>query len=419
LNNSFFEAQKPNEELLSRYSNIWPDGVVPIAEWDGILYLAALAPTEGFTPPQKAQWVLAPWSKLSNWIGNETAEVDAIDDGMPMGLNLDAAPTTQFDMDSLLPDTDSPTDLQSSTEEPIELAPEGIQLTEAPPIGEGTETSTAQLNEAPGGLDLSGLNLDSNDGPSTAVIENPQGEELIELAPLPETVATKKVDLSFENLAPNDMSLPPSPDGDSVIELMPTAITPPPPSTIPVQEEAKTMTAAEPLVLEPTAVPVSNSSPAPEMNSPTASKPVSSPGGNDVSQFVFSKIPKSFEKSMILLFNDGKLEPWQWLGHWAQDKSRAKEIDLSTPSIFRIVKESLHPFHGPIVKNSINDAFFATWNQGQYPEHITIVPIKSDQNLLGMILGCARSDQAKSIMLERVQDLGIDTGKMILSAKAA
>jgi hypothetical protein len=113
---------------------------------------------------------------------------------------------------------------------------------------------------------------------------------------------------------------------------------------------------------------------------------------------------KTFEHSMILLFQGGELKPWRWSNHWLPTQaSQPAAVDLSQPSIFNIVFKTCLPYHGYVVSNSVNGKFFLNWNRGQTPAHITMVPLMVNERIAGMILGAVnsaapRADRMRNIL---------------------
>lgn len=134
---------------------------------------------------------------------------------------------------------------------------------------------------------------------------------------------------------------------------------------------------------------------------------------------ILAEMKKTCEQAMLLLFHNDSLKVWRATDDWHQDKSRSDLIDLSSASIFRIVKQTKLPYHGYVVANPINDSFFQTWNKGKTPQHVTIVPVLYEQNLVGMLLGTASFEQAPKISLESLQALGLEAGLSLVSQAAA
>ncbi len=335
LNDTFTDL-KTATEIKDRYSNIWPDHVAPIKEWDGTLFLACLEPVEGFKSPQNHQWVLAPLSMILKLRGETqpaVAQAVPILQDAPAGLKIDAAASVSFGGLSL----DGPVGLE---------APAGLNL--APPKHEVME-------------------------PTTRIIDAPAG-------------------LNFNFAAPSMASTPPP---------IPTPIIPMPTNaTVPV------------------APPVPNAAP-PSIGHMTED---GIRGFEDVGQYFLSEMSKYFEKSMILLFNQERLEPWKFSPGWVRDNTRSASVDLSGASMFRIVNETKNSYHGHIVPNSINEAFFLAWDAGKYPEHITITPVLIGKNMGGMILGVCTKAKGSSLSLIAIERLAEKVGELLVRwgpAKAA
>ena len=136
-------------------------------------------------------------------------------------------------------------------------------------------------------------------------------------------------------------------------------------------------------------------------------------------KIILSDLSNYFEKSMILLFNDGELKPWKWTSNWQQDNTRSMTVDLKMPSVFRIVNESKQPYHGYVVPNTVNDAFFTTWNQGTYPEYLTILPMVVENNLFGMLLGTTTKLRGERIKLYRLLDQAKEIGQRLIEVRSA
>lgn len=158
----------------------------------------------------------------------------------------------------------------------------------------------------------------------------------------------------------------------------------------------------------------------PPPSAAAAPKPTAPPAGlsgsnhDQLVQFVFVEMGKHFDRSMILLFQDEKLQPWKWSPGWKIDSNRNKIIDLSSPSVFRIVNETKNSYHGHVVKNDINNAFFDTWNGSLTPEHLTIVPIAVGNSLAGMILGVCSKARGTMVSLSNIEQLGHQAAEQLI-----
>lgn len=109
---------------------------------------------------------------------------------------------------------------------------------------------------------------------------------------------------------------------------------------------------------------------------------------NSVSQ-VFNEMKNHFSKSMILKINGDSFTPWKWDEGFASKPDNLQPLPLQTPSIFRVPWRTRKPYHGYIVPNDVNEAFFDEWNQTRIPDHVTIVPIIVHDNVTGLLLGIA------------------------------
>ena len=353
-----FDDFKKSNEIRKRYGNIWPDHVAPVFEWDGVLFLACLEPVDEFRPPQKSQWILAPLSMIAKLREEEMSAVDSSQfiESVPQGLNL-------F--------------------ENLEV-PAGLSLSSpaSPPRSMPTNAP-----EGLSGSDLSfgSLTLESSDGP-------PAGMAHASAPP------------------PTNFPLQPPP--------LPTA----PPLGIsmsaPINAEAPRAAGMTP----PPAPPMNIAPPAPPVTTPAMAFQTASPSAtpeaalDNAAVAILDELGKYFEKSMVLLFRSERLEPWKWSHNWRLDQGRSKTVDLSSPSVFRIVAETQHAYHGHIVSNPINEAFFQTWNSGLAPEFLTIVPIPVGKSLSGMLLGTTTKSKGPSLSLKIIEEIGVRAAELLLKA---
>ena len=122
----------------------------------------------------------------------------------------------------------------------------------------------------------------------------------------------------------------------------------------------------------------------------------------------------------MLTFQSGQLRPWRWTGNVsAKSKGKPPTIDLSSPSIFRIVLNSLLPYHGHIVPNAINNAFFAEFNGGRCPAHVTIMPLLVDGQLSGMVLGMTDAEINYKLSLHMMESFAADASKALQRIQGA
>ncbi|MDX9731965.1 MAG: hypothetical protein RBT63_09355 [Bdellovibrionales bacterium] len=120
-----------------------------------------------------------------------------------------------------------------------------------------------------------------------------------------------------------------------------------------------------------------------------------------------------FETSMILLFKDGQLVPWKWSDLFLSVKGEKPEsIDLTEPSIFKIVLRTAKPYHGYVVTNLVNQQFFNEFYRGMPPKHATILPIMIDGRMGGMLLGFTNSKIDYRQSLRLMERLSFDLARI-------
>lgn len=123
------------------------------------------------------------------------------------------------------------------------------------------------------------------------------------------------------------------------------------------------------------------------------------PGYQDQTLNLLTQMGSFFTKSMILGFSETSdyFVPALWTNQFEAPATVA-QIPVKDPSIFSIVSGTEKPYHGLVVPNPINDAFFAQWNGGETPAHVTLVPIFFQNRMVGAILGFAAEAQELSTL---------------------
>lgn len=112
------------------------------------------------------------------------------------------------------------------------------------------------------------------------------------------------------------------------------------------------------------------------------------------SKEIFEEMDTYFDSKMIIEKTDEGFVPKHWSGLWTRkDTSRCPFVNVKEPNIFRIAHRSQRPFHGPVSANQINDEFFDFWHNANYPQEITIQPIQSGAETIGMIVGIPRDTE--------------------------
>lgn len=118
------------------------------------------------------------------------------------------------------------------------------------------------------------------------------------------------------------------------------------------------------------------------------------PGFNDQAQQLLTQMGAYFSKSLIFGLTEAtdSFVPFLWADQFGVESAKAP-VPLNDPSIFAIVANTEKPYHGIVIPNPVNDSFFAHWNSGQTPPHVTIVPIFFDGRMVGAAMGFAEEAQ--------------------------
>ncbi len=111
-----------------------------------------------------------------------------------------------------------------------------------------------------------------------------------------------------------------------------------------------------------------------------------------------------FQQVMILLYQNNRLTIWWHNFQFTGQFNRGEVIPLDTPSVFKIVADTGHPYHGYVSQGPVNDKFFQVTNRGQYPDHLTIIPVVSADHVVAMLLGTCNREVGKGITLQKLEE---------------
>jgi len=97
-----------------------------------------------------------------------------------------------------------------------------------------------------------------------------------------------------------------------------------------------------------------------------------------------------FEHAMVLTYDNAVLKPAKWSELLLSIKGdNADPISLDQPSVFRVAARTSLPYHGYVVANPTNTAFFNSFNRGVVPKHVTVMPVMIAGQLTAMLVGLA------------------------------
>ncbi|MCB0391233.1 MAG: hypothetical protein KDD58_08080 [Bdellovibrionales bacterium] len=351
--------------IVKSISN-WSEKLIPIAEWDNTIFIACLEPRTDIHWSFPVQFVLASshdlekrWKEL-----NKTVQVES--------------------------NTQTQTDLKATEQVIITPPPPAPAPASPPPPAPTVNVVKAEEPEkvsidAPEGMEGLNLNVPSNapaaegfDVPEGMNIEAPAGMEGLNLSLANNSQPAEGF------AAPEGMNLE-APAGMEGLNL----------------EVPNNSQTPEGLV-----APVAVKDPSAPLNSHQLESVV---GFNPEVQKVFSELSETYNAVMVLMFESDKLRHWANDGNWRpKGKGALLPIDISDPCIFKIVKVSGQPFHGPISSNQINDTFFQNWGFSSNPEHVSITPVKYDSFIAGMVLAVGTKEKSSSMtslnLLEKVTE---------------
>lgn len=452
-----FFSQPPDMDFINKYRKQFPKYTLPILENEGTIFVACLEPVPDLKFAQPIQWILAPYSKLKSWaqidisvpeVKEETHLNFVLTGNMSNGTVMaqvapaftapakpaapPAAPATadshklpenppeDIDFSKMdIPETkieiptatsDNPFEIKIDTNSEIETSYSVIQPLPAiePDVPAGLNLDAIPIESPPATPNLSNLSFSGTTPKALEPLKLTEDKIVPQThAGLPPTPPPPEV--SFSDVAPKAPTMPTAPP-----PVFKPAAPNPPNLTAKMIKDDIAKSSVKPTPPPPPAA--DSDDDAPEIAHSEVAKQTLN---KDAPNMAFTQMKVFFNQCMIFLFENQKLKPWKHDGSWTKTPQISDEIDLSTPSIFRIVAETKKPYHGHVIPNPINDAFFAAWNQGKYPEHITMSPLIVKNQLVGMILGGTTKDKSKSINLDTVERIAQSLASDLQSSKAA
>ncbi len=395
---SLFFVESADPEVIKKHDYYnWSEECLPVYEWDGVLFVACISPPEH--QPPNTQYVLAPLSALESWWKNM------------VGLQKSTKP-----QNTPLPPTENPPEAIShfelKSDNEIEAAPE-------PPTEDSDPPSGIMLMPEPTRIPLEIINSQEN----STQVEAPAGLDF-------STVLTSVPTPTLTTTSPVTMPPPPPPPKEA--PQIAKAIEPPPPPKEALEEA--TMVTPPPTTQEPFVI----ATPEVQVKTPTPSATTSSmddmineildqspigeaPANNSILdqvwqshrykfdnflRNVFQEMHLYFNECMVLRIDGEKASPWRWDENFKKRKAEPDPISLVGNSVFRIAYKTHMPYHGYVIGNLTNDAFFNKWH-GSTPEHVSIVPILLEERVVGLILGVANKDVASKASLQLLERVAL------------
>lgn len=431
LSEPFFQTHKPQIELYKKWQKIhkWSTECLPIAEWDGVLIIACLEPPENYQNTNPTVFVLTSHELLDQtWAIYKKSEksqavMAAADndfaDMTALAATVVASPKESnfFGADGEIVLKDEPSLEEKSEESVSEEKSEEAQLSVE---GETSASPEGLFGDAPAPKMESLTNLTKTE-PITPQPMNIEVTTEISLAPKPspaaEEAAIKKGPRSVETLMMlgEKTSIDKVPPLDELEEVADHEVQFPDKKQIsPVAHVSSGDFPSAPV--KPTMSPTGTAA--------YYLEKVRKQGRDHFDKEVittFQQMKTFFKKSMLLAVGDKDLliKPILWDGSFDVQTPAKLDFNLKTPSIFKIVSGTQKPYHGYVVPNDLNESFFESWNHGQIPDHVTLVPLMDGEQVVGMIMGLGEKASYNKNVLQFTENIAKGlSAKIMKSAQA-
>lgn len=136
--------------------------------------------------------------------------------------------------------------------------------------------------------------------------------------------------------------------------------------------------------------------------------------------WVLQQLRQYFHFSWLFFLKGDKLTPQFWEKSARKvDDAATDAIDLTQPSLFRIVARTRMPYHGHIVDNPINTGFFKKWGLRSTPEHVTAIPVLNGDKLVAVLLAAGKKPEKSDAVLRFVERLAPSISVAITKPKKA
>ena len=104
-------------------------------------------------------------------------------------------------------------------------------------------------------------------------------------------------------------------------------------------------------------------------------------------QTAFALLRKEFQSVMIMKCIDGVAVPYKWDSSLRiLENDESTHVNLLTPSFFRIVMKTSHPYHGYVVDSPAHKAFFDALRLPEPPASITAIPLMANGKIWGIMV---------------------------------
>lgn len=478
LNSKFFQDHQPHRELFDRYLGAfpWNQQVLPIYEWNQLLFIAAVNPAEihELLPDWPAHWILVqaelgPMETLwQTWDGaSEVPHSNPFDSERLIEPAEDAThegPSFEepvFEVESAEPDSTQPRitmpELSELTSPPFEIP--GLKLDAELPQAKpkipslASRTAVPKANEPSEPIDAIDFNPDSfftslgaDDAPagvkadSENIFDESAGELPLDESQLP--VSDEPLELP-EGMAieppavviASAKAVPPvAPDADDLFSgLHSLSVSKP---LAPLPDLSKTDPGIQSKIPAAPKAPIDSGNskfgppppaadrrPGASIAPPPAKTPAPAAAAVEVAAsdagfhgFTISPetltrlrvLPEGYLTAILAIKAGNSLRIVGWPDEFKKMENAETDFSLGTPSPFRITVRTEKPYHGYLIASPFLDQFFQHWNQGAYPEMMSVVPMMAGQNIIGFIIAFGTSSALTKAGLSGLEKLGLD-----------
>lgn len=334
LETGYFK-QEPNRALWSQIHSVanWSPWMLPIEQWDGVVFVACVEPPSEHTWSFPVSYVLADPNQLEQlW-------------------------------------------------QRLHHANDGTET-----VGH-TATATATMSEVTNGKTLFDIPLGLNKAEVTNAADGPSGLNLAKLQVAEEgqtPEAFKKLGIKLDTPVPPVIAMPEPVKPEEPVGMPQITLPTPPPPQPAASVAPPAPQPIRPVASAPKIAPIEEppSEPAHELNVivgpidiATAPDQISGAATDDAClAWFFKQLRSRFNSGVALVYHKNSLSGWKWDASVTPANPQFS-VPFDGPSLFRISARTLRSYHGHVVDNPIHQAFFQAWGFAKPPLHVTAVPI--------------------------------------------
>jgi hypothetical protein len=413
LKTDYFQLHSPDNDFWTRWKDLyrWTADCIPVAEWDGIVFVGCLERPSDFNSEMPVCFVLCSYVQLEMWHNRyHSPSIPAAPPAMtPDDLLLArvttptppataaspasaAVPPRPAKIEGLqLKDEVTPLPIEiSQNADSVETAAEGellsgfenLAATPTESILTSTTTTPPRLERT--STDVLVINRDTKTGAAKAAVKSTTPNKVAELK-------SPKTGIDSQNLGATVRT--------EITASKPTAADKVSPST---NHKAIPLT-SNPIVITPPGM--------------FYLSKVCDIHKKLIPQFrvICEPLKSHFEKYILFSVDEGEVQarPLFWSSEFGKGVPDFA-VSLKVPSFFYIVASTYRPFHGPVTPNDINEKFFDEWNQGFIPDHATLIPILHKDRLIGILMGIAPGSAYTSQVLRQAAKAALEITQKII-----